>query len=89
MAEVPTFTVYRVYCTAMTLEAGLLLLLLAVVGVAFYCVQRILLDILRTLRLMNVKMLNVAQFLKPEEKLDENPEDTSLKSGTELLPKVN
>src|SRR5690348_8663485 len=50
----------------MTLESALLLLLVALVAIAFYCVQRTLFEILRTLKLIHAKTLNVAAFLKPD-----------------------
>jgi hypothetical protein len=53
----------------MNLESALLLLLVAVVAVAFYCLQRTLLEILRTLRLINVKALNGSLFRKAEANL--------------------
>ena len=67
----------------MTLESGLLLLLVALVAVAFYCLQRSVLEILRTLRLINAKVLNVAAFLKPYEAKSEQSD------RGEPLPKLN
>src|SRR4051812_39684258 len=76
----------------MTLEATLLLLLVGLVAVAFYCMQRTAVEILRILKLIHAKMLNVGLFLRPDEKPDENTDDadeTKVEPQPEPLPKVN
>jgi len=69
----------------MTPESALLLLLVALVAIAFYCMQRTLLEILKTLKLIHVKMLNVAAFLK----LDERPDETTLEPQREPFRRAN
>ena len=55
----------------MTLESGLLLLVVLVVAIAFYCLQRTLLETLRILWRINVRAFNATLFLKPDTKLEQ------------------